>query len=143
MAKFAFLCTLSFLSFVQSLLSSPKTPTRFTLKRTSTLLAEKSVYPPVSNCRARSLPPTFAVDTERKHILIESKIMLMEAKVLRIENTLSTILEVLLKCDDRALLEKYTCSAVIYNEGLTKTRPLRLLRSELRTIQDKFMKISS
>ena len=116
-AFFAFLCTLSLLSFVQSLLSGCKTPSKFTLKRTSPRLAEKPVHPPLFNST-----------------VIESKIMLMEAKVLRIENKLATILDVLLQCDDMALLEKYTCSAVVYNEGLTKTRPLCLLRSELRNI---------
>ena len=42
MAKFALFCTFSLLTFVQALLSTPKTPTVLTLKRTSsTLLAEK------------------------------------------------------------------------------------------------------
>ena len=140
MAKFALFCTFSLLTFVQALLSTPKTPTVLTLKRTSsTLLAEKPVYPPMCN-RPRSLPAFCCGNTESKIALVESKVRLLEAKVLRLEDMLASILQVLETCDDTALLEKNTCAAVIYNEGLTKTRPLRLLRSELKIIHDKFMK---
>ena len=141
MAKFALFCTFSLLTFVQALLSTPKTPTVFTLKRTSsTFLAKKPVYPPKSLCTDRSLPPFFCGSTESKFVLVESKVILLEAKVLLLEDTLSSFLKVLQTCDDTALLEKNTCAAVIYNEELTKTRPLRLLRSELKIIHDKFMK---
>ena len=140
MAKFALFCTFSLLTFVQALLSTPKTPRVFTLKRTSsTLLAEKPVYPPMCN-RSRCLQPLFCGSTESKLLLVESKVVLLNEKVLRLEDMLASILQVLETCDDTALLEKNTCAAVIYNEGLTKTRPLRLLRSELKIIHDKFMK---
>jgi|LakMenE18May11ns_1017337.scaffolds.fasta_scaffold00680_2 hypothetical protein len=149
MAKFALFCTFSLLTFVQALLSTPKTPTVLTLKRTSsTLLAEKPVYPPMCNRtrslpagnRSRSLPAFCCGNTDSKIALVESKVRLLEAKVLRLEDMLASILQVLETCDDTALLEKNTCAAVIYNEELTKTRPLRLLRSELKIIHDKFMK---
>jgi hypothetical protein len=59
-------------------------------------------------------------------------------RVLRQELLLSELLESMQASDDVALLERKTCSAVVYNENLTSPRKLRLLREELKRLQLKF-----
>jgi hypothetical protein len=53
-------------------------------------------------------------------------------RTLRLEYLLSELLETMQTSDDVALLERRTCSAVVYNENLTEPRPLRLLREGLK-----------
>ena len=59
-------------------------------------------------------------------------------RTLRLESVLSELLETMQTSDDVALLERRTCSAVVYNEHLTAPRPLRLLRQELKRLQRKW-----
>ncbi len=141
MAKFALFCALSLLSSVQTLYSAPGTPTVFMLKRTTnTLLAQKPVHPPICKKNVALRPNMYEADgsSESKVVLLESTVLRLENKVVCLEKILSDFLQVLQTCDDIALLEKNTCSAVVYNEELTQTRPLRLLRCELKTLHDKF-----
>jgi|688.fasta_scaffold420100_2 hypothetical protein len=122
---------------VQTLLGTPKTPIVFTLKRTSsTFLTQKPVYPPM--CKRTNNSENSENKGENRVVVLESKVMLLEAQVSRLQNTLSSVLHVLQTCDDTSLLEKQTCSSLVYNEALTQQRPLRLLRSELKLLQDKF-----
>ena len=137
------------LSTVTTLHSIPGTPLVFTLKRTTSaaqyppILALKPPYPPNMNPQRNfNIQGDIVVDeskTNSKVILLESKVMLLEKKVLRLEKMIASTVEILQNCDDIALLEKNTCSSVVYNEALTETRPLRLLRSELKIIEDKFI----
>jgi hypothetical protein len=59
-------------------------------------------------------------------------------RTLRLESVLSELLESMEASDDVALLERRTCSAVVYNEHLTAARPLRLLRQELKRLRRKW-----
>lgn len=59
-------------------------------------------------------------------------------RTLRLESILSELLETMQASDDVALLERRTCSAVVYNEHLTTHRPLRLLREGLKGLQRKW-----
>lgn len=59
-------------------------------------------------------------------------------RTLRLEYVLSELLETMQTSDDVALLERRTCSAVVYNENLTAPRPLRLLREGLKKLQHKW-----
>ena len=59
-------------------------------------------------------------------------------RTLRLESLLSELLETMQTSDDVALLERRTCSAVVYNEHLTTPRPLRLLRAGLKQLQRKW-----
>jgi len=59
-------------------------------------------------------------------------------RTLRLESVLSELLESMEASDDVALLERRTCSAVVYNEHLTAARPLRLLRQELKQLRRKW-----
>ncbi len=63
----------------------------------------------------------------------------LQRKVVRLETIVSEILEMLETCDDVALQEKNTCSAVVYNEQLTAKHPLRLLRCEVKRLQEKYI----
>lgn len=59
-------------------------------------------------------------------------------RVLRLESLLVDFVQTLQTSDDIALLERRTCSAVVYNEELTRSRPLRLLREDLKKLQEKY-----
>jgi len=59
-------------------------------------------------------------------------------RTLRLESVLSELVESMEASDDVALLERRTCSAVVYNEHLTAARPLRLLRQELKRLRRKW-----
>jgi hypothetical protein len=59
-------------------------------------------------------------------------------RTLRLESLMSELLETMQTSDDVALLERRTCSAVVYNEHLTAPRPLRLLREGLKKLQRKW-----
>ena len=59
-------------------------------------------------------------------------------KVLRLETIIADLVQTVQMSDDVALLERHTCSAVVYNEQLTAERPLRLLRHELKRLQGKY-----
>jgi len=59
-------------------------------------------------------------------------------RVHRLEYVLAELLETMQASDDIALLEKQTCSTVIYNSELTRPRSFRLLRSGLKDLQKKW-----
>jgi len=59
-------------------------------------------------------------------------------RVHRLEYVLAELLETMQASDDIALLEKQTCSTVIYNAELTRPRSARLLRSGLKDLQKKW-----
>jgi len=149
MANFRLCCALLLLSTATTLHSIPGTPIVLNVKRTSSalqhpaILALKPLYPPNINPQKKfNMQGDNVVNeskTNSKVILLESKVMLLEKKVLRLEKMIAATVEILQNCDDTALLEKNTCSSVVYNEALTQTRPLRLLRAELKIIEDKFI----
>ena len=137
MGNISLFCNVLLMCCLQTLLGTPKTPTVFTLKHTSsTFLTQKPVYPPM--CKRTDNSENLENKVENRVVLLESKVMLLQAQVSHLENTLSSVLHVLQTCDDTSLLEKQTCSSLVYNEALTQQRPLRLLRSELKLLQDKF-----
>jgi hypothetical protein len=58
--------------------------------------------------------------------------------VLRLEGLLTDLVQTLQTSDDITLLERRTCSAVVYNEALTHSRPVRLLREDLKKLQERY-----
>jgi hypothetical protein len=77
-------------------------------------------------------------DLERRVAKLQDHNREITRRTLRVEHIMSDLLESLQSSDDVALLERHTCSAVVYNEQLTSSRPLRLLREELKRLQKKW-----
>jgi len=125
------------------------------------LLEPRPVYPPDAGGagaagaaglgeRASTLQTTAAVsletpcscddvfDLERRVAKLQDHNREITRRTLRVEHIMSELLESLQSSDDVALLERSTCSAVVYNEQLTSSRPLRLLREELKRLQKKW-----
>jgi len=59
-------------------------------------------------------------------------------RIQKLEFVLAELLDTMQLSDDMALLEKQTCTSVIYNAELTRPRSLRLLRSGLKELQKKW-----
>jgi len=77
-------------------------------------------------------------DLERRVAKLQDHNRDLTRRTLRVEHIMSELLESMQGSDDVALLERHTCSAVVYNEQLTSSRPLRLLREELKRLQKKW-----
>lgn len=77
-------------------------------------------------------------DLERKLAKLQESNRDVTRRTIRLEHIMSDFVKVLQSSDDVALLERRTCSAMVYNEQLTTARPLRLLREELRILQHKW-----
>jgi hypothetical protein len=75
---------------------------------------------------------------QRKLFMCEQEQRVLARKIMRLESITRDMVQTLQTSDDIALLERRTCSAVVYNEQLTEKRPLRLLRHELKTLQGKY-----
>ena len=77
-------------------------------------------------------------DLQRKLARAQDDHRALARRVLRLEGVLVDLVQTLQTSDDIALLERRTCSAVVYNEELTRSRPLRLLREDLKKLQEKY-----
>jgi len=77
-------------------------------------------------------------DLERRVAKLQDQHRELVRRTLRLEHIIADLLESMQESDDVALLERNTCSAVVYNEQLTSSRPLRLLRHELRRLRGKW-----
>jgi hypothetical protein len=77
-------------------------------------------------------------DLQRKLARAQDDHRALARRVLRLEGMLVDLVQTLQTSDDIALLERRTCSAVVYNEELTRSRPLRLLREDLKKLQEKY-----
>jgi len=77
-------------------------------------------------------------DLQRKLARAQDDHRALARRVLRVEGMLVDLVQTLQTSDDIALLERRTCSAVVYNEELTRSRPLRLLREDLKKLQEKY-----
>jgi hypothetical protein len=75
---------------------------------------------------------------QRKLFMCEQEQRVLARKIMLLESITRDMVQTLQTSDDIALLERRTCSAVVYNEQLTEKRPLRLLRHELKTLQGKY-----
>lgn len=77
-------------------------------------------------------------DLRRKLARTQEDHRTLARRVLRLESLLADLVQTVQTSDDIALLERRTCSAVVYNEELTRSRPLRLLREDLKRLQEKY-----
>ena len=157
-----------FAQLVLSIQGGARLPLVFTLPCTTSTstpayLLQKPTYPPVScdsvvgkplvgevelwNPRTSMLETDLPHSTcscnevhelQRKFSLCEQEQRVLARRILRLESISRDMVQTLQTSDDIALLERRTCSAVVYNEQLTAKRPLRLLRSELKTLQGKY-----
>ena len=75
---------------------------------------------------------------QQKLSVLEQEHRVLTRRVLRLETITSDLVQTLQTSDDVSLLERRTCSAVVYNEQLTAERPLRLLRHELKRLQGNY-----
>lgn len=121
------------------------------------LLDPRPLYPPVSSEKNKPVDVQRSAETllrqdimgttcscddvfdiERKLSKLQEHHRDVTRRTLRLEQILSDLLLTLQSADDVALLERQTCNALVYNENLTTTRPLRLLREELGRMQTKW-----
>jgi hypothetical protein len=77
-------------------------------------------------------------DLQQKLSQIEHDYTALSRRLLRLETLPKALVQAFLTSDDMALIERYACCAVVYNEELTTKRPLRLLRDELKQLLGKY-----
>jgi hypothetical protein len=75
---------------------------------------------------------------QRKLGMLEQEQRVLARRVVRLESITRDVVQTFQTSDDVALMERHVCSAVVYNEQLTAKRPLRLLRHELKRLQEKY-----
>jgi hypothetical protein len=77
-------------------------------------------------------------DLQQKVSQIEHECTALSRRLLRLETLPKALVQTFLTSDDITLMDRYACSAVVYNEELTTKRPLRLIRDELKQLLGKY-----
>jgi hypothetical protein len=78
------------------------------------------------------------IDLQRSIAKLHANQCDITRRMQRLEFVMAELLSTMQSSDDMALLEKKTCTSMVYNEQLTSQRPLRLLRHELQLLQKKW-----
>jgi hypothetical protein len=77
-------------------------------------------------------------DLQQKLSQVQHDYAALSRRLLRLETLPNALVQAFLASDDIALMERYACSAAVYNEQLTTKRPLRLIRDELKQLQGRY-----
>jgi hypothetical protein len=105
-------------------------------------MMQKPVYPPTYAERAVFSVSSNASDCKDSALGIEHECTTLCAfvsrRLLRLETLPKALVQAFLTSDDITLMDRYACSAVVYNEELTTKRQLRLIRDELKQLLGKY-----
>jgi hypothetical protein len=101
-------------------------------------MMQKPVYPPTYADHAVFSVSSNASDGKDSALGIEHECTALSRRLLRLETLPKALVQAFLTSDDITLMDRYACSAVVYNEELTTKRQLRLIRDELKQLLGKY-----